>query len=211
MSSPSLQYTKLATLLKSRLQNRVDSEHEQAIIRILIGIASFSYAWLFALDNSNRSFWIVLTLFTLGYSLGIFLAILINPNVSAFRRIISIFGDISVISIFIYATNETGAPWWPVYLWVVLGYGFRYNEKYLYIASAFAFLCFGAILFSNDYWMSNSGLGIGLLIALIAIPAYASTLLRKLNVTNIVALGAFLRHKKLLKRQTAPRVIFWPG
>ncbi len=177
---------KLASLAKSfmsRLSGRDDSEHEQAIVRMAIGIASFSYAWLFALDETNRSFWIALTLITIGYSLGIFLAILINPKISAFRRVLSIFGDIGIMSIFMYSTREAGAPWWPVYLWVILGYGFRYNEKYLYIASAFAFICFGSILVTNDYWLSNAGIGIGLLISLIAIPAYASTLLRKLNET----------------------------
>jgi two-component system sensor histidine kinase RpfC len=82
-----------------------------------------------------------------------------------------------------YSTAETGAPWWPVYLWVILGNGFRYGETYLYVASASAFACFSTIILTNDYWQSHNALGIGLLLSLIAIPAYVSTLLRKLTLT----------------------------
>jgi signal transduction histidine kinase len=88
-----------------------------------------------------------------------------------------------MLSAYLATAGSDGAPWWPVYLWVVLGYGFRYNEKYLYIASAFAFTCFGTILLTNDYWSSNPAVGFGLLISLIAIPAYVSKLLHKLNET----------------------------
>ncbi len=166
------------------LIGREDSEHEQAIVRILIAIAALSYAWLFIQEgNSNKHYWILYTSGTLLFSMGAFVAILIHPNKSVIRRIISLFGDITIFSIFISSMGENGAPWWPVYLWVILGYGFRYNEKYLYLASAFAFACFGTIILTNEYWLSHTALGIGLLLSLIAIPAYVSTLLRKLTET----------------------------
>lgn len=170
--------------ISMRLKCRDDSEHEQAIVRILIAIAALSYAWLFIHEgSSNRHYWIIYTSGTLLFSIGTFIAILIYPNKSVTRRIISLLGDISIFSIFVSSMGENGAPWWPVYLWVILGYGFRYNEKYLYLASAFAFACFGAIILTNDYWQSHTALGIGLLISLVALPAYVSTLLRKLTET----------------------------
>ncbi len=174
----------LVNNILTRLKDREDSEHGQAIVRILIAIAALSYAWLFIQENnSNRHYWIIFTSGTLLFSIGTFVAILIRPNKSVARRIISLFGDISIFSVFVFSMGENGAPWWPVYLWVILGYGFRYNEKYLYLASAYAFVCFGAILLNNDYWQTHTALGIGLLLSLIAIPGYVSTLLRQLTKT----------------------------
>jgi len=170
----------------SRLKGREDSEHEQAIVRIFILLASFTYAWSWSSikdDQSEIFFWSILTLIYITYSFGVFLSILIKPNISTSRRIISIFGDISLISIFIFSIGESGAPWWPVYLWVILGYGFRYGEKYLYLASGFGFLCFGAILLTSEYWQGHIAMGVGLLISLVALPAYVSTLIRKLTET----------------------------
>lgn len=176
-----------ASFMSSRLKGREDSEHEQAIIRIFISLAILVYV-LSTLPTNQESkevqiFWISSTSYILLFSFGTFIAILINPNASVLRRVLSLFTDIGMLSLYLAATSQHGAPWWPVYLWVILGYGFRYNEKYLYLASAFAFICFGAIIISNDYWQSHTALGIGLLISLIALPGYVSTLLRKLTQT----------------------------
>ncbi len=172
------------TLLSLRLKDRKDSEHEQAIVRIIIIVTALCYAWFVVHGNKPASiFFIIYTFYILVFSFGIFIAILINPEESVARRVISLFSDIGMLSAYLATAGNDGAPWWPVYLWVILGYGFRYNEKYLYLASAFAFLCFGAILFSNDYWLSHMAIGFGLMMSLLAIPAYVSTLLRKLNET----------------------------
>ena len=170
-----------------RLKERQDSEHEQAIVRIFISLAILVYVLLTIPKNQENEgvqlFLISSTTLLLLYSFGIFFSIIINPDKSALRRVFSLFTDIGMVSLYLVGTGEYGAPWWPVYLWVILGYGFRYGEKYLYLAATFAFACFGAILLTNEYWLSHTALGIGLLISLIALPAYVSTLIRKLTET----------------------------
>lgn len=167
-----------------RLKGRQDSEHEQAIVRIIIILTALSYVWLFVHDSSDvGTLFITYATYLTLFSFGIFFAILINPNKSVIRRILSLFTDIGMISVYLAIADGDGAPWWPIYLWVILGYGFRYGEKYLYLAATFAFACFGAILLTNEYWLTHTTLGIGLLISLLALPAYVSTLLRKLNET----------------------------
>jgi two-component system sensor histidine kinase RpfC len=172
--------------ISSRVKGRDDSEHEQAAVRIIIALSALSYlliAWPSDQEGPSYTlFWVICTSYVI-FSFGTFLSILINPNKSIPRRVLSLLADIGMVSIYISSWGENGAPWWPVYLWVILGYGFRYNEKYLYLASAFAFVCFSAILLTNEYWQSHTALGIGLLLSLIAIPAYVSKLLRKLTET----------------------------
>ncbi len=170
--------------MASRLKGRADSEHEQAIVRIVIVLTAITYAGLSIGDDSTVSlFWALFVSYVVTFSFAIFVAIIINPNASIIRRVLSLLTDIGMVSVYLAAIGENGAPWWPVYLWVILGYGFRYGEKYLYFAAAFAFACFGGILLTNEYWLSNSALGIGLLVSLLALPAYTSTLLRKLTET----------------------------
>lgn len=174
----------LIYILSSRLKGREDSEHEQAIVRVCIVIGALSYAWLsIQHDNSLKLSWIIFTSYILIFSFGVLFFILVNPGKSRLRRVISLLADISIISIYLSYSGENGAPWWPVYLWVILGYGFRYGEKYLFLASVFATACFGAILLTNEYWQTHPALGIGLLISLLALPGYVSTLIRKLTET----------------------------
>ena len=78
-------------------------------------------------------------------------------------------------------TGETGAPWYGLYLWVILGNGFRYGEKYLYLSTVIAIIGFGCAVIINDYWNSHSPLAIGLAVTLILIPAYSAILIRRLN------------------------------
>ncbi len=165
-----------------RLKDRQDSEHEQAVVRIIIVLTASTYGWLsFDGDSLNMLFWAVA--YMVVFSFGVFFAIIINPKTSVTRRVLSLFTDVGVISVYLAATGENGAPWWPVYLWVILGYGFRYGEIYLFLAATVAFACFGTILVTNEYWSSHTALGIGLLISLAALPAYVSTLIRKLTET----------------------------
>ncbi len=74
-----------------------------------------------------------------------------------------------------------GAPWYGVFLWVILGNGFRYGEKYLYLSGATSLIGFGAVVYSTPYWDTHRGLAIGLAITLLVIPAYSALLIRRLN------------------------------
>lgn len=176
----------LLSTIKQRLDARDDSEHEQAIVRVFI-ISSFAIYILvnslLNVESENNQVLYIFTTFTVLISLGIFFAIIIHPNKSVIRRVISLLADITMMSLCLHIFGENGAPWWPVYLWIILGFGFRYGEKYLYLASAYAFACFGIIVLTNEYWLSHTTLGIGLLLSLLAIPAYVSKLLRKLTET----------------------------
>ena len=70
---------------------------------------------------------------------------------------------------------------YPIYLWAILGYGFRFGLKWLFIAMAMAFVSFGWSVYSVEYWHQNKSLAFGLLSGLIIIPVYCSTLIRRLS------------------------------
>ena len=76
---------------------------------------------------------------------------------------------------------ESMAVVYPIFLWVILGNGFRFGLRYLFIASLLSTLAFGTVVLTTEYWSHNIPFGLSLTFALVAIPAYCSKLIRKLS------------------------------
>jgi two-component system, sensor histidine kinase RpfC len=170
--------------LKTRFENRPDTEHEQSLVRVaivmlvliyLIGIALFGKQ-----SESAHHGLIVLSLF-LAFSLIMISAITVNPGVSITRRVICMFGDMGMISYLLYYYGETMTPLYIVYLWVSSGYGLRYGNRYLAASTVMAVIGFYLVLNHNEDWRSNPTMGWGLLVGLIVLPMYIASLLAKLS------------------------------
>jgi two-component system sensor histidine kinase RpfC len=160
-------------------------EQEQAAIRIAILSAVLAY---FLLNKSasteNQLQWLSSLKFVyilLILSFVIYGSTILSPEPSHARRVTGILVDLIGQSLALYLTGSIGAPWYGVYLWVILGNGFRYGEKYLYLATAIALSGFLCVAIFTPYWIENSELAIGLAFTLLLIPAYSAILIRRLN------------------------------
>lgn len=184
-NNPPLPLSFLA-FIRQRLKSRPDSEHEQAAIRIGMGIALLIYLFLaLAQDDGIRpeewGFLLSSAVFIL-LSLAIFIGILIRPNSSVIRRAMGMVTDTVFATYAVYTMDGLGAPLVSVYLWISFGNGFRYGEKYLY-ASAFLSVCgFSLAFLTSEYWAMHRDIGFGLLAGLVVLPMYVATLVRRLNV-----------------------------
>lgn len=160
-------------------------DQEQGALRILISMTFLSYLLINGPTAENDiQLWEKGTLFIISFLVFACLLLfstLTWPQPSVVRRIIGICGDTGALSYGMYLTGHMGAPWYGVFLWVTLGNGFRYGEKYLYLSGAASLLGFGAVVYSTPYWDTHRGLAIGLAITLLIIPAYSSLLIRRLN------------------------------
>lgn len=182
---PAQYLTDLWSSTRTRLNNRPDSEHEQAGVRILIVIISIAYLHTLAssyqtVPNDILTAIYLLYLFLL-LSITLFIAIIIHPQRSVLRRVIGIIHDPTVTGIFMILCNEIAAPWYGIYLWVIFGNGFRYGEKYLYLSAAISITSFSLVLLFTPFWHETLRLGIGLLISLFVLPAYVVTLIKRLQ------------------------------
>jgi two-component system, sensor histidine kinase RpfC len=171
---------------RQRLRGRPDSEHELTLNRLALSGAAFAYllvaAWSGRLDayemiRSQGAYFAVYQFI----AVAIFLHILYRPSESIGRRLLGMSIDFCVFSYGMHVCGETFAPLYPVYLWVVFGNGFRFGIPYLAAASALSVLTFGTVIATTVYWREHQGLSVGLLAALILLPAYVSTLIRKLS------------------------------
>src|SRR5690554_1767811 len=167
-----------------------DTEPEQAIkIRLTLGIALllyFCFPW-----GSDKTFFENLisppSLITLAYySLALLIAVglILNPQPSPVRRVCGIFLDLTALSIVMLIAGEKSVFLFVLYLWVILGNGFRYGVNYLYISLVVGFAGFTVAIINGEYWLhpQHEPFGFSLLFLLVIIPLYSAFLIKKLHV-----------------------------
>jgi len=172
-------------MLVQRLQNRPDSEHEQALIRIVI-VGSLLLYLVIQLNTSvsiSPDLEACVKLGTIYVLLScVYLAmIVINPAPSPARRLSAMVTDFATISSFLHIGGAAAAPFYGIYLWIALGNGFRYGLPYLAASVVTAVCGFFTMMLITPFWQEELGLGLGLLATLVILPAYAATLIRKLT------------------------------
>lgn len=178
----------------SNLKNRSDSEHEQALIRIIIVAFLFCYLLInyFSSDTVHRNAIQCLAIgaIYLFISFAYFAMIVVWPAPSPMRRLGAMVTDFATISAFLHLGGAAAAPFYGIYLWIALGNGFRYGLPYL-AASVSVSLCgFFTVIVTTPFWQDQLALGLGLLATLVILPAYAATLIRKLTEAKAQAEAA---------------------
>ena len=175
----------IGTRFLARIGWRGTPEQEQAALRLLFPSSFLVY--LYNLENSGDSyselirFGVAFSATVLVIASVLFTISLMAKGPSNFLRITGMLVDLGSMSIGHAVTGETGAPWYGLYLWVTLGNGFRYGEKYLYLSTAISIVGFGSAAAYNDYWRHHISLAAGLALTLLLIPAYSAILIRRLN------------------------------
>ncbi|PVE25154.1 hypothetical protein DC522_06325 [Microvirga sp. KLBC 81] len=114
-------------------------------------------------------------------SIGIVVHILLRPHQSTVRRIIAIVSDLATASFQLHYVGETSSVLFLLYLWITFGNGFRFGVRFLYVAMAVSVTCFIVVIFTTPKWHNDLYLSASLLLSLIVLPLYASTLIRKLS------------------------------
>ena len=168
--------------IQARLSSRPDSEHAQALVRIAVLSVVLFYLLLRPAQNGD-AYMLVLRMVASGFVVGALLIawILAQPGVSHVRRAIGMMFDYGLMAAAMVRLGEPLAWVYVIIMWVTIGNGLRYGNRYLKVAVAAAVASFGAVLVFNEYWMRNLELGLGLLFGLIAVPLYLSGLLRALT------------------------------
>jgi two-component system, sensor histidine kinase RpfC len=170
--------------LRARLADRVDSEHEQILVRDVIAVAIVVGLTVAALGEPPPPQVGALLLIAGSYLLGALLLLahlLYDPRPQPIRRYIGMLLDMLALTLVLLLGHETSAVFYPFYLWITLGMGFRYGRSYLRASAALSLVSFGVVIAVTEYWRSQPALAAGLWIALLLLPAYASTLLTKLT------------------------------
>src|SRR5690349_4916177 len=169
----------LLTRLRARLAARPDTEHEQAIVRVLV--VGLLCLYLTPGAIASREFTtITVMLAYFATSLVLLGVMLISPNISPTRRVVAAAADIGVVTWCMAFLGEHAAPMVLMYIWITLANGFRFGQRYLVVALAFSVTGLTAVLYLSPFWQQHPTVGYGLIFGLIALSLYVRSLVTKL-------------------------------
>ena len=140
--------------VRSRLKGRPDSEHEQQLVRISIGLVIFIPSFVSFIDEPDPDL-VHLVEISGAYLFASFLFffhLLYQPHVSVARRLLALGMDLTTLSYFMYTGGGATAMWYWIYLFVTLGMGFRYGLRYLALGTIMSAAGFLFVIEGNTYW-----------------------------------------------------------
>jgi two-component system sensor histidine kinase RpfC len=189
--------------VRARLKGRVDTEHEQALIRLAVGVVFFVYLLPEALQEGTEAWALEKSLFLpmvgfMALAAAIFAAIVISPGKSRPRRVFGAVVDSAATSYFLARTGVNGLPLYVVYLWIIVGNGFRYGRFYLLNTLALSVVGFALVLYTSAFWQAHLAAGIGLLLTMIALSVYVLSLVRRLEDAKSHAEAANLAKRRFV-------------
>jgi len=159
------------------LRSRPDTEHEQAIIRIILTSLTLLYLYF---NSQHVGAWLASGY--LLYSLLFFVYLYRTKGISPVRRVLGNALDIAMLTVALYLSGEAGASLMAIYLWVITGNGFRYGVPYLAWAAGITFVAQSFLFIFSDYWHQNPHAALGWIIVSLVIPIFMATLIRKLQL-----------------------------
>lgn len=166
-----------------RVRSRPDTEAQQALIRLIIVSGFYLYFSISVLDHSPQiadQVHLLGVAFTLA-SLALLVGPLVDSKASVLRRSLAMALDFFVATYMLSISGETGAPVVATYLWVTLGYGFRYGMPYLFVSTMASATGFAIVYVYNPFWQTHTALWWGIWLTLVVVPIYASSLLKQLH------------------------------
>ncbi len=169
--------------VRARLAARPDTEHEQALVRVALGLLLGLYLLPEILARSADGLpepHILIWIGFLASSAAIFGAILVAPGASPARRVAGIVLDAATLSWCIAHFQALSIPLFLVYLWFTIGHGFRYGARYLVTSLLASMIGFSIALGTSDYWREHLNVGIGMMIGFVAVCLYVLTLVRRM-------------------------------
>ncbi|MEJ2454227.1 MAG: ATP-binding protein [Candidatus Thiodiazotropha sp.] len=168
-----------------RLKGRKDSEFEQSFVRF--GFVSLFIVYAYLLQLLGQLDGLGHYLLRLGFfyqviSLAFVAAISIWPTSNRLRRSLTTACDALMVSLAMLLGGEVTSFLYILYLWITLGNGLRYGRHDLLLACGLSITGFAGVILFSDFWRQEVVLSLGLLVGLLIIPLFVSSLLKRLEL-----------------------------
>ncbi len=168
--------------LRERLASRPDTEHEQAIVRVLVatvlGLYLIDFPDLAQGGGMREDVLVYLVYFVI--SAGVLVSALGSDRVSQLRRFIALAGDLGMVTWAMSFFGERALALFLVYVWVTLANGFRFGPRHLLLSLGLSVAGFSSVLATSQFWKAHLGEGIGLLLGLLALSLYVLSLVKRM-------------------------------
>ena len=173
----------LAAGARARLAARPDTEHEQAIVRVVVCSALGAYLLpegLNVFDWGSLDFHYAVFTSYLMFSAVLLAWIFASNAASHLRRCLALAADVATTSIAMWYYQDQALALFLVYVWVTLANGFRYGPSYLLISLGASLAGFAAVLAATGFWQQHLFAGGGLALGHIALSLYVLTLVKRM-------------------------------
>src|SRR5687767_7514683 len=169
---------------RARVRARLDSEHTQALLRIVIvALVMVNTAIINAGAVHATGMWIT-GLCSAAFSVLLFVRVLVRPHVSPRRRVAGAIHDNLCATMWLYSAGPAGALALFVYPFVTVGNGFRFGVRYLALSGVLGAIGIGCLVGVADGWASHAMIGWGVFLSHLMVTLYTGVLLRRLNQTQ---------------------------
>jgi two-component system sensor histidine kinase RpfC len=184
-----------------RSRQRAEGEREQAVIRVVITTVVLVYLG-YTLGQAAVNSGHLLTTTMVGAYLLVGFLVLASfrpwPRPSHLRRSVTLTTDIAITTFAMHQAGELGAPFFTVLLWVSIGNGVRYGVRYLYYGTFLGATGFALVMAVSPFWSAHPAISWGILVALVVIPLFVSSLLNKLKRAKAEAEAANVAKSQFL-------------
>lgn len=165
---------RFVSYVRRQLENRSDSEHNQAFLRLVIVIIGAIYS-----TSVGFVSWPILT--SLLVSCAIIAHIIYDPSESPARRIVGAIQDNLFTTFLLFYSGPKAALFLFVFPFITVGNGFRFGVRYLAFSGTLAAACMSFLIFRNPEWNSEFMVGVGILVSNVTVTIYTGLLLNKLR------------------------------
>jgi two-component system, sensor histidine kinase RpfC len=172
----------------ARVRRTETLEFDQIVVRFALGFVITTYAAIsYLLENHDARSAAIIVVLLLGawtFGAGFLVHLALWPHRRLERRTASICADAMSLSLLLGFGERSAAMFFPVYIWVTLGNGFRFGLGYMYGAIAANAGCFIVMALLTPYWRDAWQFSAGLTLAIVAIPFYVAKLIRSLRAAT---------------------------
>ncbi len=183
MSFPSLilEIPTMLNNLRNKLGRRQDSEHEQALIRIINCVVLTICTGIACYFGTLELKVVYMYLASICFCISIFVWISLSTETNHARRLIGMLADVGTTTFALTISGEAATPLIVVYFWANFGNGLRFGKNYLFANMSLNLVGFYIVSLYSPFWSKHTILSAGIIIALIVLPIYIGFLLKRLQ------------------------------
>lgn len=165
--------------LTHRTGSKLGHDKVMGINRLVAGAAMMLALWAIG-DELLTARWSGPTLIWISLAVVMFYYSGVKHRFVDLRRSIGLVLDTSGTTIMLIAGGSETAFLYAAYLWVIIGYGFRFGIRYMISASVLSIAGFGFVIQTDPFWGNYRSLSLGLLAGLAVLPTYSAALVHQL-------------------------------
>jgi len=178
-------------LLKFKLGNKLNSELEQSVIRLIacsILLLYTSIAYSKGLINHHSI--VIMYVASIPFCLLFIAWTYYDKKLNSKRLFLAMIIEIGTTTYALALSGEAAAPLIVVYFWLIFGNGLRHGRKYLFYHTLLTIIGFIIVMYVSPYWSNHPYVSSGILSAMIVLPLYIGALLRRLHNAVVEAENA---------------------